>query len=474
MSMDETVINREKNGAALLSVVAIIFLTLVKAGVAIISGSLGLLAEAAHSLMDLVAAGVTFLAVRISGRPADSSHTYGHGKFENLSALVEVLLLLIACAGIIYEAIQRLFFKTVPVEATPWAFLVMGIAVIVNIGLARRLGRVAKKHGSQALEAEALDFLNDIWSSSVVILGMGLVLAAEKFHIAWLAKADSIAGMVVAALITISVLRLGRRAVGERMDEVPDTLQEQIRLAARLPGVEEVRQVRVRRSGPQYFADLTLAVSRSSSPEHAHQITDQVEKAVQERLPGASVLVHTEPVQAEDEQLTEALHALGERFGLGVHHIHITEVHGKQILTVHLDIEEGLPLEEAHAQASGFEQAVAEAFPDFEQVWTHLEPVQRQSSDAHEADFYHNKKIEQIIKSLPDVTGVACDIHEITLLMEKNCLNISFHCMLHGDISIEKAHELSERMETVLRAKISNVDSVFIHMEPREEGESKT
>jgi divalent metal cation (Fe/Co/Zn/Cd) transporter len=149
-------------------------------------------------------------------------------------------------------------------------------------------------------------------------------------------------------------------------------------------------------------------------------------------------------------------------------------VHGRQILTVHLDIEEGLPLEEAHAKASAFEQAVAEAFPDFEQVWTHLEPVQRQSSDAHEADFYHNKKIEQIIKSLPDVTGVACDIHEITLLMEKNCLNISFHCMLHGDISIEKAHELSERMETVLRAKISNVDSVFIHMEPREEGESKT
>lgn len=474
MSTNETVINREKNRTALLSVLAIIFLTLMKAAVAILTGSLGLLAEAAHSLMDLVAAGVTFFAVKISGRPADSSHTYGHGKFENLSALLEVVLLLLACAGIVYEAIQRLFFKTVPVQISLWSFLVMGIAVIVNITLARRLNRVAKKYISQALEAEALDFLNDVWSSSVVILGMVLVMAAESFNIPWLAKADSIAGMVVAALVAISVLRLGRRAIGELMDEVPENLQDEITRAARLEGVEEVRQVRVRRSGPQYFADLTLAVSRSTSSENAHQITDQVEKAVRDLLPGASVLVHIEPVQAEDEQLTEALHALGERFGLGVHHIHITEVHGRQILTVHLDIEEGLQLEEAHAQASAFEKAVSEAFPAFERVWTHLEPVQRQVNSPGEVAFYHDEKIEQLILELPRVLGVPCEIHEITLLKEKDRLNISFHCMLHGETSIQEAHELSERMEAALCDKIPSLETVLIHMEPREQEESKT
>jgi len=468
MRTNETDTNREKNGAALLSVLAIIFLTLVKAGVAILTGSLGLLAEAAHSLMDLVAAGVTFFAVRISGRPADSSHTYGHGKFENLSALVEVVLLLFASAGIIYEAIQRLFFKTVPVQASFWSFLVMGLAVAVNIILARQLHRVAKKYKSQALEAEALDFLNDVWSSAVVILSLLMVMAAEKFNIPWLAKADSIAGVVVAALITNSVVRLGRRAVGELLDEVPENLQDEIIQAARLTEVEEVRQVRVRRSGSQYFADLTLAVSRSTSSEHAHQITDLVEKAVQARLPGASVLVHIEPVQAEDEQLTEALHALGERFGLGVHHIHITEVNGRQILTVHLDIEEGLQLEEAHTKASAFEKAVSEAFPAFDRVWTHLEPVQRQTSGPNEAAFTHDKKIERLILELPQTMGVPCEIHEITLLMDKDRLNISFHCMLHGDTSIQNAHELSERMEAALRGKISNLEAVFIHMEPME------
>ena len=466
MSTNETVTIREKKLAALLSVLAIIFLTLMKAGVAILSGSLGLLAEAAHSLMDLIAAGVTYFAVKIAGRPADSSHTYGHGKFENLSALVEVVLLLFACAGIFYEAIQRLFFKTVPIQASIWSFLVMGIAIVVNITLARQLSRVAKKHNSQALEAEALDFLNDVWSSSVVILGMLLVIAAEKFNISWLAKADSIAGIVVATLVTISVLRLGRRAVGELMDEVPENLQDEIARAARLPGVEDVRQVRVRRSGPQYFADLTLAVSRSTSSERAHNIAEQVEKAVQTLLPDASVLVHIDPVQAVDEQLTEALRTLGERFGLGVHHIHITDVLGRKILTVHLDIEEELQLEEAHTRASAFEMAVSDAFPAFERVWTHLEPAQRQVNGPSESAFYHDKKIEQLILELPQAIGVHCEIHEITLLKEEDRLNISFHCMLHGDTSIQNAHELSERMEAALREKVSNLDSVLIHMEP--------
>ena len=166
--------------------------------------------------------------------------------------------------------------------------------------------------------------------------------------------------------------------------------------------------------------------------------------------------------------MTEALHALGERFGLGVHHIHITEVHGRQILTVHLDIEEGLQLEEAHAQASAFEQAVSEAFPAFERVWTHLEPVQRQTTSPNEAAFTHDKRIEQLILGLPQATGTPCKIHEITLLMEKGRLNISFHCMLQGDTSIQTAHELSERMETILHENISNLEAVLIHMEPME------
>ena len=458
--------NREKNRAALSSLLAIIFLLLLKATAAILTGSLGLMAEAAHSLMDLVAAGVTYLAVKISSRPADRSHTYGHGKFEYLSALAEVTLLLVACASIFYEAIQRLISNSAQIKSSIWSFLVMAIAIAINITLARLLKRVAKKYNSQALEAEALDFFNDIWSSSVVILGLAFVFAAEKFNLPWLAKADSVAGMVIAIIIAYSVLRLGRRAVGELLDEVPENLQDEITRAVALPGVEEVRQVRVRRSGAQYFVDLTLAISRSESSEHDHQITDQAEKAVQGILPDASVLVHVDPVQTDDEQLAETLHTLGERFGLGVHHIHVSEVDGRKILTLHLDIGDELQLEEAHTRASALEKAISETIPGIDQILTHLEPIQRQVSSSSEAVFYHDDKIERLVLELPQLMGIQCDIHEISMLKEKDGLNLSFHCSLRGETSINHAHELSEQMEAALREKIPNLENVLIHMEP--------
>jgi divalent metal cation (Fe/Co/Zn/Cd) transporter len=325
---------------------------------------------------------------------------------------------------------------------------------------------VAKKYDSQALEAEALDFLNDVWSSLVVILSLALVIAAGKFNLPWLAKADSVAGMAVAVIVASSVLRLGRRAVGELLDEVPENLQDEITRAVTLPGVEEVRQVRVRRSGAQYFVDLTLAIDRSMSSERAHQITDQAEKAVQGILPGASVLVHVDPVQTDDEQLAETLRTLGERFGLGVHHIHISEVDGQQILTLHLDVGDELQLEEAHTRASALEKAISETIPGIDQILTHLEPIQRQISSSDEAVIYRDEKIERLVLELPQVMGVHCDIHEITLLKEKDRLNLSFHCSLRGETPINNAHELSERMEAVLREKIPNLENVLIHMEP--------
>jgi cation diffusion facilitator family transporter len=468
VSAIETLPAREKRAAALTSVLAITFLILIKAVAGVLTGSLGLMAEAAHSLMDLAAAGVTYFAIQISARPADSGHTYGHGKFENLSALIESVLLLLACAGIFYEAIQRLLLKSAVVAASSWTLLVMAVAIVVNLALAGQLRRVARKYDSQALEAEALDFRNDVWSSAVVILGLVLVMAASAFHLPWLAKADSIAGMVVAAIVALSVVRLGRRAAGELLDEVPEGLQQEITRAVLLPGVEEVRQVRVRRSGAQSFVDLTLAISRSLSPERAHQIADQAEEAVQGRLPRANVLVHVEPVQTLDEQLDESLRALGSRFGLGVHNIQISQVNGQRILTVHLDIQEGLALEQAHDQASAFEQAIQETLPGFDRVWTHLEPIQRQADETTETTFIADEKIERLIRMLPQLLGAPCDIHEISLLMENNRLKLSFHCSLHGQTPLQDAHALSERMEALLRERIPDLESVLIHMEPLE------
>src|SRR5512136_2142004 len=218
---------REKKTVALSSVIAAIFLTTMKLVVGLLTHSLGLLAEAAHSGLDLIAAVVTFLAVRVSGRPADSEHHYGHGKVENLSALIETLLLLATCAWIIYEAVNRLFFRNVEVDVTPWSFLVMAVSIIVDFTRSRALMRAAKKHGSQALEADALHFSTDIWSSCVVIAGLAGILIGDRVHESvptaahWLFRADAIAALGVSVIVIYVSYRLGRRTVAVLMDRAP-------------------------------------------------------------------------------------------------------------------------------------------------------------------------------------------------------------------------------------------------------------
>ncbi len=256
---------REKHGAALSSVAAAVFLTSMKLVVGIITGSLGILAEAAHSGLDLVAALVTFLAVRVSGRPADREHTYGHGKVENLSALFETLLLLVTCVWIIYEALQRLLFKHVKVDASAWAFLIMGISIVIDISRSRLLYLVAKKYDSQALEADALHFSTDIWSSSVVIVGLGFVLLGERLQLPWLAKADAVAAMAVAGIVIWVSVQLGRRTVTALLDGVSATLVDDVtHVIKAVPGVVETQRVRVRRSGPEAFADVQVSVNRNA------------------------------------------------------------------------------------------------------------------------------------------------------------------------------------------------------------------
>jgi cation diffusion facilitator family transporter len=293
---------RDKNSAAATSVVAAIFLTLMKVVVGVATGSLGILAEAAHSALDLVAAVVTLFAVRFSGRPADKQHQYGHGKIENLSALFETVLLLVTCAWIIYEAISRLFFKEVEVEVNIWSFLVMGISIVVDISRSRVLRRAAVKYDSQALEADALHFSTDVWSSTVVIVGLVLVLISDALGIPWLVKADAVAALVVAMIVVWVSLQLGKRTTDALLDTAPDGLAEKIEGAvAGISGVEHVDAVRVRRSGAETFADVTISVDHTRSLADAHVVAHAAEAAIHSAVPQSQAMVHIDPHDPELE-----------------------------------------------------------------------------------------------------------------------------------------------------------------------------
>lgn len=287
----------EKRSAALTSVLAAVGLTAFKIIVGLSTGSLGILAEAAHSGLDLMAAVMTFLAVRISGKPADSNHLYGHGKAENLSGLFETLLLLVTCFWIIYEATHRLLYHAADLEVNYWSFTVMITSIVVDISRSRVLYRAARKYNSQALEADALHFSTDIWSSTVVILGLIAVKISEWVpNLAFLRQADSIAAIIVGLIVVYISGRLGWRTIQALLDVAPSGIERKIISSVEvLPGVTDCHKVRVRYSGPQPFVDVHVLVDGNQTLSEAHNLTEEIERTIQELIPNADVTVHPEP-----------------------------------------------------------------------------------------------------------------------------------------------------------------------------------
>jgi cation diffusion facilitator family transporter len=287
----------EKSSAALASVGAALFLLILKLVVGLLSGSLGVLAEAAHSGLDLAAAILTLLAVQTAGKPPDSGHAYGHGKIENLSALVQTLLLLVTCVWIVLESIHRLVGSDVRVDASIWTFVVMLISIAVDISRSRMLYRVAAKHRSQALEADALHFSTDIWSSSVVIVGLAGVKLADWYpDLGILTKADAVAALFVAGLVAMVSGRLGLRTVQALLDASPEGVADQIKTRVEaMPEILDCHAVRVRHSGPHCFVDLHITLDGNLPLHVAHTLTERVEQVVTEILPEADVTVHPEP-----------------------------------------------------------------------------------------------------------------------------------------------------------------------------------
>ena len=300
MSTHSTTGDEEKRSAAITSVAAALGLTLAKLLAGILTGSLGILAEAMHSALDLVAALITFVAVRISSRPADHTHLYGHGKIESLSALFEAGLLVVTCLWIGYEAIRRLMSGTSLIEVTWWSFAVIVLSIGVDLSRSRMLRRTAEKHHSQALEADAIHFETDIWSSAVVLLGLACVkIAAWHPAWSWLHRADAIAALLVAAIILTVTGKLLHRSVHALLDAAPDGLERKIRdTAMTVPGIADCHQVRMRYVGARLFADIHVLVDGNQSLREAHALTDQVELAIQAAIGEADVTVHAEPADS--------------------------------------------------------------------------------------------------------------------------------------------------------------------------------
>ena len=281
--------NNEKKRVAFLSVMAAVVLTGFKFVVGIVTGSLGILSEALHSALDLLATVVTFFAVKISDKPADKEHNYGHGKVENLSALIETVLLLITCIWIIYEALSRLVNGNFHIEITVWSYVVVILSIVIDINRSKMLYRVAKKHNSQALEADALHFSTDIWSSAVVLLG----LICAQFGIMW---ADSVAALGVAAIILMVSYRLARRAVDVLLDKAPvGVLKIVNEVISHYPEIITVHDLKARTAGADTFIKFNIHLNPELTIYQAHELCDKLEKEIISLIPRSEIYIHSEP-----------------------------------------------------------------------------------------------------------------------------------------------------------------------------------
>lgn len=451
----------EKRRVAFLSVLAAFALTAMKAIVGLVTGSLGVLSEAAHSGLDLGAALTTYYAVAQSSKPPDRAHLYGHGKVESLAGLTETGLLLATSFLIVYEGLRRLVGGEHLVDPSLLAFGVMFTSIILDLSRSQALSRAARKHRSQALEADALHFKSDIWSSSAVIVGLFFVRLGFPVG-------DSVAALGVAMIVVVSSLRLGRRTTDVLLDRAPEGLAERVeREVLKVEGVVECHRVRVRPTGGQIFIDMHIAVTDILPLDEAHEIASRVEEKVRGLILGADVVVHIEPASAWTEHLTRRIRNVASEIPKvkGVHDIQIHKIGSLLYVDLDLEVEGNLRLKEAHEAASLFERRVKEKIPDVADITTHLEAAKGRpvyGEDVTEASKGVVDEIRGVANQVPRVKNC----HSIALRRAGEGYYVILHCDLDETLLLDEVHEVTSQIERVVKDKVGGVAHILVHAEP--------
>jgi cation diffusion facilitator family transporter len=441
-------------------------MTLLKIGAGLLSGSLGVLSDAAHSGLDLVGAALTYFSVHVSDKPADEDHTYGHGKIENLSAFSEAGLMALSCAWIIWEAVQRIFYRTVELHHSLWPVLVLATSIAVDIWRSRQLRAVALRTGSPALATDAFHFASDIWATAAVLVGLGAVWVGERFQIAALRYADPVAALVVSLMILRMTVRLGHEAVAALVDEIPaETRRRLVREVERVDGVLAVERARVRRAGAGYFADVTLALPRRYTFEHTGELVEAATAAVQRALPGADVVIHTIPRETKAESIFDRVRAVAARNNVSVHELSIQTHHGRLQVELHVELDETLALRDAHNFVTAMEAEILRNVPEIDSVLTHIES-EPATIEQPEEELVEDRRLEQALRSAAAAFPEIVDVHAITVGRTGENISLTCHCTLPDELPMSRVHQVITSLEDRFKLECPEVFRVTIHPEP--------
>lgn len=448
------------------SMLAAAVMTVLKLAAGLLSGSLGVLSDAAHSGVDLVAVALTFFSVQVSDKPADEDHTYGHGKVENLSAFCEAILMALSCAWIIWEALDRILHHSMELRHSVWPVLVLLTSIAVDYWRSRRLRAVALITGSPALATDAFHFASDIWATFAVLAGLGASWFGERYGIGLLRYADPFAAIVVSFMILRLTVLLGRETVAVLMDEVPaETRRRLVREVEQVEGVLAVEQARVRRAGAGYFADLTLALPRRFTFEHTGELVQSATDAVHRALPKADVVIHTVPREARAESVFDRVRAVAARNNVSVHELSVQSHHGRLRVEQHVELDEKMPLRVAHGFVSALEAEILREAPEIDAVLTHIESEPatiEQPEEMVEAD----RKIEHALRDAAHLFPEIVDVHEITVGRSAEHIYLTCHCTLPDDLPMHQVHLVITSLEDRFKLECPEVQRVNIHPEP--------
>jgi cation diffusion facilitator family transporter len=449
-----------KERAALWSIAASAGITLAKGAAGLATGSLALISDAAHSLLDVASTTMTWLAVRAARKPADAQHQYGHGKFESLAALAQTAFLFVLSGAVAYEGVRRLAASDVVVEPSWTAAAVLAAAIAVDAWRWWSLKRVARETGSEALEADALHFSSDLVNSVLVLAALGAAAVGYP-------QVDSLVAVGVALFIAVAGFRLAQRTVGALLDAAPAGLADLVKAAAQaVPGVVSVQQVRVRPAGGQVFGEILVRVSRTLPLEKVVEIKRRVAGAIAEQVPRAEITVTADPTQLDDETVLERVLLIAAKRRVPVHHVMVQEVAGRLSVSLDLEVDGRMSLGAAHARASKLESAIREELGEALEVDTHIEPL-RVGSLAGEDEA--PEVAERIARSLSDAAagiGQVTDVHSVRVRRTGDGLVVNYHCRFDPGLSVATAHAEVDELERRFRAAHPEVVRVIGHAEP--------
>lgn len=450
----------EKSRVATWSLVASFTLAVAKFVAALFSGSLGLLSEAFHSLLDFAATGVTLFAIRYAERPADDDHPFGHAKMESVAALIETGMLFGVTGWIVYEALHRLTSGTGEVEISWWVLAVVAASIVIDFNRSRALQATADRTQSEALAADALHFRADLWSSCAVLTGLLLSLAG----FAW---ADPAAALVVAVFVAHAAFGLGKRTLATLLDAAPAGLSVNLtEIATAVNGVLSVSRIRCRPAGPTLFVELTVDVARTLHVSRIVDIKQEVVRAIRRAHPSADVNISTHPVEIDDESAHDKIMHIARAHDSAIHHVTVQVTDGRLAVSFDLEVDGETPLLTAHEQATALETAIRDGLGGDVEVESHIEPSPPALLHGREPSARLSTTIRAELARLAKKEKRLSDLHNIRIRQTEEGLFVHYHCRFAPETSVQAVHDVVDRIEIKLGEAIKNVARVVAHAEP--------